>query len=116
MSDTPKQSPRPFTHKVSKKRVGVFEIDDNSICDAKGNIMIAENYDSHYDCHGDFISLAPGDWHLFATAPEMLEALKMLYALVQGECPSLLSDDSGGDVRCAMMVESAIAKAEGRQG
>jgi hypothetical protein len=50
-----------------------------------------------------------------AAAPEMLEALKMLYALVQGECPSLLSDDSGGDVRCAIMVEAAIAKAEWRQ-
>ena len=46
---------------------------------------------------------------LIAAAPDLLEALKNLYALVQGECPSLLEDNHHDDI-----VASAIAKAEGR--
>ena len=50
---------------------------------------------------------------LFAAAPELLEALKKLYALVEGECPSLLDEDSGGDSRLDIEIRAAIAKAEG---
>jgi hypothetical protein len=109
MNDTPKQSPRPFAHKVSKRRLGKFEIDDNSISDAKGNILIAENHVSHYDCKGDFISLATGDWHLFAAAPEMLEVLHEL-----DECAVYWSEY---DVPLGIhdRIKAAIAKAEGRQ-
>jgi hypothetical protein len=46
---------------------------------------------------------------LIAAAPDLLHALKNLYALVQGECPSLLEDDHHD-----VMVSGAIAKAEGR--
>jgi len=46
---------------------------------------------------------------LIAAAPDLLDALKNLYALVQGECPSLLEDDHHD-----LMVSNAIAKAEGR--
>ena len=111
MSDTPKQSPKPFTHKVSKKRVGVFEINENSICDAEGDILIAENYVPNYDCdcEGDFISLAPGDWHLFAAAPEML-------AVLQGIHDMLIHDVSyEGRMSMRSILQAAIAKAEGRQ-
>ncbi len=110
MNDTPKQSPRPFTHKVSKKRVGVFEIDENSICDAKGNILIAENYvpNYHCDCEGYVISLAPSDWHLFAAAPEMLEVLKKTKQVLES---GQVWDRTEG----IMMIDEVVAKVEGRQ-
>ena len=52
---------------------------------------------------------------LIAAAPELLEALEMLYAVVQGECPSLLDEDSGGDSRLDIAIAAAIAKAKGEQ-
>jgi len=45
---------------------------------------------------------------LFAAAPDLLDALQNLYALVKGECPSLLADDHHDE-----MVRTAIAKATG---
>lgn len=54
------------------------------------------------------------DARLLTAAPDMYEALKELYAVVKGECPSLLDEDSGGDSRLALEIESALAKAEGK--
>lgn len=36
------------------------------------------------------------------------EALENLYALVQGECPRLLNEDSGGDAQLSMEIEQAL--------
>lgn len=36
-------------------------------------------------------------------------ALTQLHALVCGECPSLLNEDSGGDARLAMQIEATLA-------
>jgi len=47
--------------------------------------------------------------NLIAAAPDLLAALKNLYAMVQGQCPSLLENDHHNE-----MVYGAIAKAEGR--
>jgi hypothetical protein len=44
---------------------------------------------------------------LISAAPDLLGALKALYALVLGECPSLLEDDHHDT-----MVRAAITKAE----
>jgi hypothetical protein len=54
---------------------------------------------------------------LIAAAPELLGALESLYAMVQGECPSLflIYEDSGGDARLDIAVAAAIAKAKGEQ-
>jgi hypothetical protein len=46
-------------------------------------------------------------------APELLAALKELRAIVKGECPSLLNEDSGGSARLDMQIDEAIAKATG---
>jgi hypothetical protein len=45
------------------------------------------------------------------TVIELLDALQNLSALVWGECPSLLNEDSGGNSQLAMQIEDAIAKA-----
>jgi hypothetical protein len=45
---------------------------------------------------------------LIAAAPELLDALENLLALVEGECPSLLEDDHH-----YTQVKAAIAKAKG---
>lgn len=37
------------------------------------------------------------------------ELLRELAALVRGECPSLLNEDSGGDVRLSMAIDDALA-------
>lgn len=49
---------------------------------------------------------------LTAFRPEgdnVAEALRELHALVKGECPSLLDEDSGGNSRLAMEIEDALA-------
>ena len=51
---------------------------------------------------------------LMAAAPELLTALEELYAMVKGECPSLLNEDSGGCARLDMAIEDAINKARGK--
>lgn len=38
------------------------------------------------------------------------EALKELHAMVKGECPSLLDEDSGGNARLDMQIEQAIER------
>ena len=38
-----------------------------------------------------------------------LAALEELVALVRGECPSLLNEDSGGDAKLSMEIDAAIA-------
>lgn len=45
---------------------------------------------------------------------ELLAVLKELRALVRGECPSLLNEDSGGDARLDLAIDAAITRAEGR--
>ena len=39
---------------------------------------------------------------------EMARALEELYGLVKGECPSLLSEDSGGDWKIDLQVTEAL--------
>ena len=51
---------------------------------------------------------AEANARLIAAAPLLLEALIVLHAVVVGECPSLLDEDSGGDLRLAIAVEDAI--------
>jgi hypothetical protein len=113
MSDTPKHSPGPFTHKVSTKRFGKTVITVNTICDAHDHILISESFSSSWDCEdGQGTDLATCDWHLFAAAPEMLEALKrILPSAIAYEMDN--SDQFDEDGRIAF-AEAAIAKAEGR--
>ena len=50
---------------------------------------------------------------LIAAAPDLLRALEELVAMVRGECPSLLNEDSGGNARLDLAIDAAIAKARG---
>lgn len=43
---------------------------------------------------------------------EAIRVLADLYALVRGECPRLLNEDSGGDAALALRIEAAL-RAEG---
>jgi hypothetical protein len=43
------------------------------------------------------------------TPPDFRPLLEDLHALVCGECPSLLNEDSGGDSRLALAIEEALA-------
>jgi hypothetical protein len=41
------------------------------------------------------------------------ELLAELYALVKGECPSLLNEDSGGDARLDIAIDAELDRAKG---
>ena len=42
-------------------------------------------------------------------ADDLAAALEELRALVRGECPSLLNEDSGGDANLDMQIDKALA-------
>jgi hypothetical protein len=52
---------------------------------------------------------------LLSAAPDLLACLRELVALVRGECPRLLADDSGGNGDLDQQIDTVIAQAEGRQ-
>ena len=47
-----------------------------------------------------------------ARLDELARALKELYAVVRGECPSLLNEDSGGNARLDMQIIKALTLPE----
>lgn len=47
--------------------------------------------------------------HLIANAPALREALEDLFAVVRGECPSLLNEDSGGDGELSIRIEDLLS-------
>jgi len=49
---------------------------------------------------------------LIAAAPDLLDCLKELVALVRSEASCLLEEDSGGSAKLSMDIDAAIAKAE----
>ncbi|MNU91089.1 hypothetical protein D3C71_809700 [compost metagenome] len=49
-----------------------------------------------------------GDRDSEQVVADLLDALQQLHALVWGECPSLLNEDSGGNSALDMQVHSAI--------
>ena len=59
-------------------------------------------------CHKTTVEL------LVDQVDDLLAALTELHAMVWGESPSLLNEDSGGCARLDMAIRAAIAKAEGR--
>jgi hypothetical protein len=66
-------------------------------------IGVVEKFDAPYKAEEE------ANARLIAAAPDLYIALKSLYALVEGECPSLLENDHH-----AMLAFNAIAKAEGK--
>ena len=62
------------------------------------------------------IAMADHAYQLLAGAHEqqakeiarLREALSELYAQVKGECPSLLNEDSGGDAKLDLEIESLL--------
>jgi hypothetical protein len=109
MSDTPKHSPGPFTYSVSTHVAGTIACDENTIRDADGCTLIRQWYGSlGHGEYADFVALVPGDWHLFAAAPEMLEVLKKTKQVLES---GQVWDRTEG----IMMIDEVVAKAEGRQ-
>ena len=115
MSDAPERSTGPFTHKASTQRFGKTVTTENTICDAHGNTLISEWCSSWWDSENtQEVDLAPGDWHLFAAAPEMLEALKRMlcHAVYVPEYDKWTVEMSDFVLQ---HNKELIAKAEGRQ-
>jgi hypothetical protein len=106
MSDTPKHSPSPFKYDTIESN------DENAytydvVLDANGDHLIG----SCREIYNDLIVFNDADWHLFAAAPEMLEALKALCDLKR-DCPCEIADE---EYNAWGRAQAAIAKAEGRQ-
>jgi len=49
-----------------------------------------------------------GEWVKTSDAMKLSSLLEELYALVNGECPSLLNEDSGGNSRLDLEIKEAI--------
>jgi hypothetical protein len=74
------------------------------------------------DRDGDRVSTDDGKRHVSEIAARLKElteqrdqlrsALKELHAMVWGECPSLLNEDSGGSSRLDMECEVALHRAD----
>lgn len=60
-----------------------------------------------------FPSAMKAEAHKIGAAKDLLDALEELYAIVQGECPRLLDEDSGANPHTEMCIIEAIAKARG---
>lgn len=54
-----------------------------------------------------------GNRELLSQRDKLLSCLKDLHAMVWGECPSLLNEDSGGSAHLDLDIRSAIAEVEG---
>lgn len=68
-----------------------------------------EKPDEVYGTAGEWADYSAGMTKALAARMEALAAaLKELRALVWGECPSLLDEDSGGDSRLDMEIEDAL--------
>jgi hypothetical protein len=98
MSDTPKHTPGPL-------RVEYLSIDPRQARIVSDYSLIDGSFeDTYLDFSGYYGSYGP---HMFAAAPEMLDALKRLVDTVWFDRL---------DTELILAVEHAIAKAEGRQG
>ena len=62
--------------------------------------------DSHDELHAAYKAVATEHT---CQRNRALAALEELVALVRGECPSLLNEDSGGDAKLSMEIDAAIA-------
>ena len=70
-------------------------------------VCIAEVEPTEHDVfpHAEYIRAEPVN-------RQMLYVLTELYAVVKGECPSLLNEDSGGDAELDMQIQDVITAAE----
>lgn len=101
---------------MSKHTAGPWSVtEDGEICAGPvegsgiciGTLYAAEDYpcldpEDEAKCDEEYKANAK----LIAAAPDLLAALQSLYALVKGECPSLLENDHHDE-----MVSAAVAKA-----
>lgn len=62
---------------------------------------------------GEYTCSEPGDqsgeWVRVEDYAEVCDCLKELTAMVKGECPQLLNEDSGGSARLSMRIDAALA-------
>lgn len=74
-----------------------------------GEWDVATITEFHEDNKDETISNA----RLISAAPDLLECLVELYAIVRGECPQILNEDSGGSAELELSIIEAISKARG---
>ncbi|MHC2867922.1 hypothetical protein ACVIYH_009055 [Bradyrhizobium diazoefficiens] len=78
----------------------------------------AKKIDENIACVGYDPKTGPGhaDAHFIVRAVNshnaLVSALEELYAVVRGECPSLLNEDSGGSAQLDMDIQAALAAAK----
>ena len=97
-----------------------------ALCTAEGSRTIMDTFNSGVACIHEEIDEDVRRWDAQGEADinfarlavnshaELLDALKELLAVVRGECPSLLNEDSGGCFHLEQQIETAISHAEGR--
>lgn len=93
-----------------------------SVCPFCGNTPMFDDstawcLGTHDEPHG-MVMLDHKDWNTRRPAGsgvrEAIELLKELHAMVWGECPSLLNEDSGGSAHLDLRIRAALAEMEGK--
>jgi hypothetical protein len=81
------------------------------------NARLKEAYEKHYlpgiaaaDLHSELAEKRISD--LEAEVEALRGALTELRAVVRGECPHLLSEDSGGNAKLAMQIDAALGETQ----
>lgn len=97
-SELPNVQPLPWSPVYRGGSWTVKDANDFSVCSAvtlEEATLISEAVNAHAA--------------LFAERDALRAALSELYATVNGECPSLLNEDSGGCARLAIEIEALLA-------
>lgn len=102
-----KHTPGPW--KVSEKKANGTK----AYVEGAAGYVVAQSYclPSTNIKYNDLWAEAEANARLIAAAPELLECLRELYAIVRGECPRLLDEDIGGNGELELAIVDAIAKA-----
>ena len=80
------------------------------VLDGRGKIAcVVASYVDEVRLHGFFRHATQAIEH----SHELAQALKELHALVKGECPSLLNEDSGGNAMLDIAIEDILARING---
>lgn len=74
-------------------------------------MAVEEKFDYHAAAMRRMVAM--NQWSGALLVTDLRNALSELYAMVRGECPSLLNEDSGGNAKLALEIEDLLNSLKG---